>query len=128
MPTVTVSFKKCIQDSQEYGSTDEHMVSRVFFDLEAEGKMTPNLSVDIRQVLGGAFEADPIEVTRPEGYRGPFNYNAFRDAVEAYYRSLVGSTGSGIRIAGGGNIRMRNNTFVMPGRAQFDADEGNAGW
>jgi hypothetical protein len=29
-----VTFRKLIQDSQEYGSNDEHLVSRVFFDLE----------------------------------------------------------------------------------------------
>jgi len=29
-----VIFHQCIQDSQEYGSDDEHMVSRIFFILE----------------------------------------------------------------------------------------------
>ena len=29
-----VTFYKCIQDSQDYGSDDEHMVSRIFFFLE----------------------------------------------------------------------------------------------
>ena len=34
MKKARVTFRKCIQDSQEYGSNNEYMVSRVFFDLE----------------------------------------------------------------------------------------------
>jgi hypothetical protein len=29
MAKVKITFQKCIQDSQEYGSNDEHMVSRI---------------------------------------------------------------------------------------------------
>ena len=38
MSKATVNFHRCIQDSQDYGSNDEHMVSRVFFDLEVGNK------------------------------------------------------------------------------------------
>ena len=34
MAKVKITFHKCIQDSQEYGSNDEHMVSRIFFSIE----------------------------------------------------------------------------------------------
>jgi len=34
MSKAKVIFHQCIQDSQEYGSDDEHMVSRIFFILE----------------------------------------------------------------------------------------------
>src|SRR5262245_4681253 len=107
MAKATVHFRECIQDSQDYGSDDEHMFSRVFFDIEADGQRFTNLTADIKQTLGAAFEGSALEVTRPDSYFGPLHFGAFRSAVEHYYRSLVGAKGSGIRIQGGGNIRMR---------------------
>jgi len=125
--TAKITFCKCIQDSQDYGSNDEHMVSRVFFVLEIADKRF-DLHADIKQAVGSSYETGPIEVGQPEEYRGPFNYDAFRDAAEKYYRSLVGSSGRGISIQGGTNIRMRNNTFVQNMIAEFEVKEGSAGW
>lgn len=124
----TVTFTKCVQDSQDYGSDDEHMVSRVFSDLTIDGRPYPGLHSDIKQVVGSNFESGDIEVGRPSGYSGPFNYTAFRDAAERYFRRLVGSAGSDIRISGGSNIRMRNNTFVQNYMETFDVDASSGGW
>ncbi len=128
MPTAIVHFHKCIQDSQDYGSDDEHMVSRVFLTLEAGGKTYPNLTVDIKQTVGAKFESSPLEVSPPKGYKGSYNYAAFRQVVEQYYRGLVGSKGRGIRIEGGSDIRMRNNTFVQPHTATFEYTDTSAAW
>ena len=128
MATATIRFEKCLQDSQDLGGDDEHMVSRVFLALEAGGSVYPNVSVDIKQTVGAAFESAPLEVSKPRGYNGGLNYAAFRVAVERYYRSLVGSQGRGIRVASGGDIRMRDNTFVMPAVATFEYDETAPGW
>jgi len=38
MPPARIVFSELIQDSQDYGSDDEYMVSRVFFVLEFEGE------------------------------------------------------------------------------------------
>jgi hypothetical protein len=122
-----VTFYKCIQDSQDYGSDDEHMVSRIFFFIEIDEKRF-DLHADIKQTVGSSFETGPIEVRLPEYYRGPINYDAFRDAAEKYYRSLVGSLGRGISIQGGTNIRMRNNIFIQEMTAEFEVEEGSAGW
>lgn len=128
MPIVKVTFHKCIQDSQDYGSDEEHMVSRIFFSLEIEGRKYENLHVDIKQSVGSNYESSPIEVYRPQGYQGPLNYEAFRNAVEQYYRSLVGSTGSGIRIVGGTNVRMRNNVFIKEVTVEFPISERDTAW
>jgi hypothetical protein len=128
MKKAKVIFKKLVQDSQDYGSNDEHMVSRAFFDLELEGKTYRDLSVDIKQPVGSDFETAPLEVSQPKGYAGPFNHDTFQQLVEGYYRNLVGSSGSGIRIGGGGNIRMRNNTFVQEYTAEFEVGKGAAAW
>jgi len=129
MTKAHVTFRRLVQDSQDYGSNDEHMVSRAFFDLNIDSKDYQNLSVDIKQQVGSNFETSPLEISKPIGYDGPFNHQAFRDAVENYYRSLVGSTGSGIHIAGGAsNIRMRNNTFVQEMRVEFNINKDGPAW
>jgi len=98
MAHVRVTLEKCIQDSQEHGSDDEHMVSRVFFSVEADGSRS-NGHVDIKQTVGSDYETGPIEVGAPAGYAGPFNHDVFRGEVTAYFRDCVGSAASGIRLA-----------------------------
>ncbi len=114
MAKAAVTFFKCIQDSPEYGSDDDHMVSRVFFKLEIEGRAPINLEADIKQAVGSDFENGPIEISRQPyrergmwgirwprlllGYTGPFNYRAFREYAGKYYRSLFGAPDSSIQI------------------------------
>jgi hypothetical protein len=128
MANAQIFFHRCIQDSQDYGSNDEHMVSRVFFTLNYDGVVYENLYVDIKQPVGTDFETAPLEVGVPQGYRGPFNHDAFREEVEKYFRGLVGSKGSGIRISGGSNIRMRNNQFVFPNMVEIEIQSSKGGW
>lgn len=128
MAKAKIIFHKLIQDSQVLGSNDEHMISRVFLTLEYAGKTFADLSADIKQPVGSDFEKTPLEVSMPIGYVGPFNYEAFRTAVEKYYRSLVGRSGSGIHIQGGQNTRMRNNTFKRQAVVEFEVSTSNAGW
>lgn len=128
MSLARVLFKKCIQDSQEYGSDDEYMVSRVFFDLTIDGQTSKNLFVDIKQVVGSNYENSPLEISKPNNYKGLLNYGAFRQAVEKYYRGLVGSKGSGIRISGGSNIRMGNNTFFKQQISEINIEADKGGW
>jgi len=123
-----ITFQKCLQDSQDLGSDDEHMVSRIYFSLEISGNTYENLYVDIKQTVGSDFETGPIEVGSPVGYKGPFNYKAFRESAENYYRGLVGSQVRGIRIQGGSNIRMRNNTFVQNMNIEFEVGESDSSW
>lgn len=128
MTVVNLTFHKLIQDSQDYGSNDEHMVSRVFFDMEVDGKKFTDLYADVKQLVGGSFETSSLEVSNPSNYKGPFNHLAFRVIVEEYYRSLVGATGSGIRISGGSTIRMRNNTFFKSVNSQFEVQVTGGPW
>jgi len=129
MTNAHVTFRRLVQDSQDYGSNDEHMVSRAFFDMQLGDQAHQGLSVDIKQPVGSNFDTSPLEISKPNGYNGPFNHQAFREAVEKYYRSLVGSSGSGIRIsAGASNIRMRNNTFVQEAHAEFKVSKEGPAW
>ena len=128
MAKVKITFQKCIQDSQEYGSNDEHMVATVFFNIEVDGENKGEFSADVKQTVGGDYETTPLEIGIPKDYKGPLNYQSFREAVEDYYRSQVGSSGRGIHIAGGGNIRMYNNTFIATKIVEFEAEGKNVGW
>ncbi len=128
MAKATVFLHRLTQDSQEYGSDDQHMVSRVFFDMELGGRRYDGLYCDVKQTVGSDFESAPLEVSSPVGYRGAFNHRAFQEAIERYYRSLVGSQGRGIRIAGASNVRMRNNSFIQPTQATFDVEVSGGPW
>jgi len=128
MAQAKIKLRRLVQDSQEYGSDDEHMVSRVFFDVEIEGKKYQGLHCDVKQIVGSSFESAPLEVSAPAGYKGPFNHQAFQKIIENYYHSLVGSQGRGIRIGGGSNIRMQNNTFVQPSEATFEVQVSGGTW
>ena len=79
-------FTRVIQDSQDYGSDDEHMVSRVFFDLEVGGDVRRGLYADVKQTVGTSYETAPLEVSFPQGYKGPLDCGVFRSHVETYYR------------------------------------------
>jgi len=125
-----VTFYECIQDSQDYGSDDEHMISRVFFSMEVGGKKYDGLHADLKQAVGSDFETGYIEVSQPRGasYRGPFNHDAFSKGAEKYFRSLVGSKGSGIRITGGGSARMRNNRYRQPMTVECEVSGADVAW
>ena len=114
-----VTFQKLIQDSQTFGSDDAHMVSRIFFTLEIDGNTFPDLYADIKQTVGTDYETASLEVGAPHGYTGAFNHEVFSPAAERYYRDSIGSHGRMIRISEGSNVRMMNNTFVMPRRVEF---------
>jgi hypothetical protein len=128
-----ILFKSLLQDSQDYATfehDDAHVVSVIHFDMEVGDRKFHDLSVEVRQPYGTDFETEPLEVSRISGhYRGPWNHAAFGDLCEAYYRSLIGSTGTVIRIGGASNIRMRNNFFGTPREAQLDIpDESCGAW
>jgi hypothetical protein len=127
MAKIKIVFHGCTQDSQDLGS-DEHMVSRLLLSVVVEDQRTDGLHADIKQTVGSDYATGPLEVGGVVGYRGPFNHEEFRRAAEAYYRGLVGSTGSAIRVGGGGSIRMRNNTFRVEKVVEFEGNETLGGW
>lgn len=124
----TITLHRLIQDSQNYGSNDEHMVSRVFFDLTIDGKKYEGLFADVKQSVGSSFESSAVEVSSPSNYKGPFNHDAFSNIVVKYYRSLVGASGSGIHIQGGSNIRVRNNTVDHSFTDKFQVTVTGGSW
>ena len=125
MSKAKIIFYKCIQDSQDYGSDDEHMVSRVFFNLEIGEETFDGLSANIKQAVGGDYDTGPIEVSQPFGYDGLFNHQAFRDCAEKYYRSCVSSEATGIEIGEGARIRIYGNIFKKEMVCEFEISGGS---
>jgi len=123
MPTATIHFKEIIQDSQDYGSDDEQMVSRVFFDLQVDDKKYPGVHANLKQTVGAAA-TDPIEVSAPAGYVGPFDHEKFTAEVEKYFRGLVGGPGSSFNVGPGvRNVRMRNCRYRKPASVSFEVSK-----
>ncbi len=109
---IRITFHKCIQDSQELGSNDEFMVSRVFFSLEVSRSLYKDLYANLKQTVGSDYTERNIEVGPPIGYNGPFNHEAFAEAARQYYLGWVGPNARGIRVGAGAQFRAYNNTFV----------------
>jgi hypothetical protein len=63
MDKLELIFSKIMQDSQVYGSNNEHMISRIFFSLDGK-----EYECNVRQPYGEnfSFENDPIEVETPD--------------------------------------------------------------
>ncbi len=128
MPIATVAFRRCIFNSPEYGSDDDHVGSRVFFDLDLEGEGYANLHVDVRQLVREGAENEPLLVTRPQGYEGPFNFPVFQGLVEFYYRHAVGAKWGMFGMRG---LRMRLEGWAVEQEmlVQFEVfDEETGAW
>lgn len=78
----------------------------------------------VKQTVGDTYSG-PLEVGKPVGYSGPIDMQAFREAVETYYRKCVHAPGDTSRM----NIKMTNNTFDIPSEVVIPQPVTNAeGW
>jgi len=128
MPKVRVTFKECIQDSREYGSDDEYMVSRVSVDIAVDRADQGRFMADLKQAVGTDFDTGSIEVGWPvdvethKPYRGPFDQTRFAEAATKYFRELLGSDGWAIKLwPDRTNVRMQGNRFIRKKVVEFDA-------
>jgi hypothetical protein len=120
---MTVRLQRITIGLQQIGVSDEFMVSRAFFDLVFAGQPLGSFHVDIKQAVGSNFEDYLIEVGPPRGYAGPFNHSAFREAVERYYRGMIGPQGRMIHISGPvRHLSIVNSTFEMPQETTFPVE------
>ena len=123
-------FLRVLQNSQELGTDDEHLVSRVYFSLKTPDGKILDLYSDVKLSPGADFTQDPLEASYPAELRGLLSYETFRQLVEQYYRDNIGATGRGIRIGPGAKgIVMMNNLFVMRKEVPVELiGPGSVGW
>lgn len=123
--SVELTFEGCVQDAEEYGSSADRMVSRLFFWIQREGAPPgsfsrdlqlvagdrfakirieppaeytgPMLYSEIRQRVGDDFETGPIEVGPPVGPGGPIDQTAFARLAAEYFRAVASETGAMLR-------------------------------
>ena len=108
---VRVKLKRCIQNSQEAGSNDSHMISRVFHEMVVNGNKQGSFYSDITQPVGSEYVAEDLEVTAPNGHKGAFDQARFAKGIRNYYQ----------RIAGSKSTTMKNSTIVLESEFEFDA-------
>jgi hypothetical protein len=124
VPKIKVTFEEVVQVSQEFGSDNEYMVSRVFFTAEIGEWKSERLSVDIKQTVGADYLTGPIEVLGLPGVEG-LSYSEFRDAAEAYFRSWVGGVGGQKSFLSlGASAQMDDNRYVMKRAVEFEPTKG----
>jgi len=123
-------FSRLIQNSQELGTDDDHLVSRVFFDLETPEGINGGLHSDVKLSPGADFSNDPLEVSFPDAVRDVLGYETLRREVEQYYRDNVGATGRGIMIGPGAKgIVMKDNLFVSRKEVEVELlGSSKVGW
>jgi hypothetical protein len=128
MAIIKILFHRALVDAQEYGSNDEFMVSRVFFSIEDTRGQHNDLYVDVKQTVGSDFESAPLEIGIPKVYDKAINYERFRNAIESYYRKLIGSQGRAIHVQGKGKVRLFNTTLILPLTISIESDPDSGGW
>lgn len=127
MATAQVRFNALHQISQN----NDHMISRLIFDLEIDGKLFPGLYTEIKQPVGSTYADGMLEVSKPVGYTGPFNFEAFSKGAEKYYKEQHNSMFDfgGNNISG---IEMRDNLVIGGGGQQsiisFEISEEDEAW
>lgn len=123
-------FHQIIQDSQDFGGDDQHMVSRAFFNVELENRTLKGLHSDIKQTVGTDYETSLLEVDFPEAIRGLIPYGVFRKHVERYYRDSFGASGRMFRIGPGAQVRMRHNIVRMVKEIEVEVSDPSkpTGW
>lgn len=55
-----VLFHRVVQDAPEFGSTDAHSVSQVYFDLEVGGETFSVLNVNVEEPVGGSHATEEM--------------------------------------------------------------------
>ena len=128
MHTVAVRFFRCDQEEQGYGTSDEYMSARLSFQIAVDRQLRGTFFCDVKQTVGGKFNTDPIEVSPPVGYEGPFDYDAFRGFATKYYRGMVGRQGAALSLGNARDVTMRNNSFIAPWVVAFPAKREQQNW
>lgn len=123
MSTVTLRFNRVVVNSQAHRTTNDHMVSVVEYVILVNGANLGFHQSLIRQPAGGDMQ-DLIEVSPPDDYAGPMDYQAFRDAVEGYFRSCVGPEGRGVRMPWEAVLTMNDVIFGFASEVTFEAEDG----
>jgi hypothetical protein len=122
MTKFTVEFEGIVVKSQEAGSTDDHMVSRVAFLLYVEGQRKGQFFTDLKQTVGAPMSSEAIEVGPPKGYDGPFEQNKFASAARDYFLDAIGPRGKVYQFASTAHVNIEDSIVEMPRTVNFESE------
>jgi hypothetical protein len=108
MARLIVRVKYFVYNATEFGSNDEIIVSRIFYDMSVNGQKRGEFYSDLTHRVD-TLEPEAIEVTQPSGYTGPFNHAAFADKLIAYYQGIASS------------MQRANQRIIMPVEVEVQA-------
>ena len=113
MAIATVTFRRCLVNSSEAGSDETEVGSRVFFDLNVEGREFVDVYSDVQANREGGA---PLFVTPPQGYDGPIEPSGVsrsrRVLLSARYGRKLGRSGGTRHEAARLGHRARNGRAV----------------
>ena len=111
MAIAIVTFRRCVVNAFVAGSDERYVGSRVFFDLNIEGREFVDVYADVRAARDGDA---PLSVIPPQGYDGPLNFPVFQGLVEFYCRQVTGGGPDGL------GLRLRDWTIEQEMVVQFE--------
>jgi hypothetical protein len=121
-------------ESQTVQSSDpaqDHLVARVYLDLEVDGTGHTGVCVEGRQPYGTNYSTEPIEVrlAPDSAYRGPFPLLGFSDELERYYRAHVGPNGRLLSFDDGFSVQVQDTAMAsIAGPYHFELVDVAGGW
>jgi hypothetical protein len=121
MSKLSIQFEKLILNSQVAGTSDEHHISRVHFTAIWPNGGKTQAYCDVKLPVGGRYESDPLEVSKPIGLKGAFSYEELGRAVESYVRRCVGSNAVGIKFDSASLMTIRDCEFAIDETARIPA-------
>ena len=137
MARLIVRVKYFVYNATEFGSNDDIIVSRIFYDMSVNGQKRGEFYSDLTHRVD-TLEPEAIEVTHPSGYTGPFNHvrckacmsacstvlidtkrmvgrPTFADKLIAYYQGIMS------RSLGASSMQRANQRIIMPVEVEVQA-------
>jgi hypothetical protein len=111
--TMVVAVLSVIEQLEQVAaSADDYMVANLPCAFIYKGDVI-QAHITVKQITGSKFD-DPnnIEVGKPTGYDGPYDWGVLAGGVEAFYKSRVGREGSLIKIADTASDLTMTNNFL----------------
>lgn len=123
MTNIQIRLTKCELNSHTISqqTTNNHMNSRVWFNMIVNNKPISNAYVNIAQPYGSDYNEDEIEVSRPyimqdDGnsieYANLWNHALMCKEVSKYYKSIINKNNALISYNNVKNLNAINNTII----------------
>ena len=119
MAKANVIFHALLFDPSGAGTDESHIVSKIVFDVELEGKIYSHLIADIKRPMTREVDDEALEVV----YDLPFVCNDFPAAAKMYYQTVLGPQGAMVTPSGPKGLLMQNNVFRVEMAVNLEVED-----